>query len=242
MAGISTYGLSREFGQLTEICKRFVERLAERGITEERLKAGGDLVQIAKDKETAALQAETVKEKLTEQEKKQGEVVVVLLRGVGNAVKKQFGRRSKEGRDFHIGEKITNTAAATLRCADDAAKAFPKYKSDLAQQGIVQADMDTIKLAAASLDATGSQHETAKRAAVQATAAAKAALNAAVKFVDSIHSAALMEFTNEPAVLADFASAKKLRYQPRPRHSKSDDQAAAQEKVVALQPAVSKAS
>lgn len=224
MATITSYGLAQEYRVVCELGRAQAPRLQGRGITEEKLTGGSDLVKVMQDKETAALNAATAKEVLTQQETLQRNNLVILLRAVQNGLKKQFGKGAKEGKDFHIGESLTNSTPKTLQWADDLVKAYPKYKDDLLNQGIMQTDIDAIKATASSLEATDTQQETAKRTATQATAAAEAAVNAVSKYIDSIHSAAIMEFAKEPAIRGDFEAAKKLKYQAPPKATKGNGQ------------------
>jgi hypothetical protein len=224
MATITSYGLAQEYRVDCGLCRAQATRLQGRGITEEKLTGGSDLIKIMQDTETAALNAETAKELLTRQEAMQRNRLSVLLRAVVNAVKKQFGKGAKEGKDFRVGEYLADSTPKALQWADDVVKAFAKYKDDLQKQGIMPVDIESIKASAAALEATDTQQETSKRSATQATATAHAAFDAVVKFIDALYSAVNMEFAKEPAVRADFEAAKKLRYQAAPRPVKPEIQ------------------
>ena len=239
MATITSNGLAQEYRVVCGLCRVQAARLQGRGITEEKLSGGSDLVKVMRDKETAALNAATAKEVLTEQESLQRNNLVTLLRAFQNGVKKQFGKGAKEGKDFHIGETLSDSTPKTLQWVDDVVQAYPKYKDDLLKQGIMQSDIDAIRATAASLEATDTQQETAKRTATQTTAAAEVALIAVSKYIDSIHSAAIMEFAKEPAIRTDFEAAKKLRYQAPPKASKGNGQG--QTAQAQMQPATVKA-
>jgi hypothetical protein len=222
MAAITTYGLAQETRVTGELCKTYNEPLLVHNVTPEKHNTGSELARIMQEKETAALNADTAKQILTRQEDTQRANLVLLLQGVNNAVKTKYGKGSKEGKDFHIGEKLAYSTPKVLQWAADVIKVYPKYKDALAEQGIVQADIDAIAASAAALEATDTQQETSKRAAAQATAAADTAKTAVVKFLDSIQNAAGMAFVKEPATKADFEAAKKLRYQAAPRTAKDD--------------------
>ncbi|MGD0036275.1 MAG: hypothetical protein ABSC53_03160 [Bacteroidota bacterium] len=240
MATITSYGLAQEYRVVCGLCRAQATRLQGRGITEEKLTGGSDLVKIMQDTETAALNAETAKELLTEQEEMQRNGLGVLLHAAVNAVKKQFGKGAKEGKDFRVGENLAYSTPKTLQWADDVVKAYPKYRDDLQKQGIMPTDIDSIKASAAALEATDTQQETSKRIATQTTATANAAFDAVVKFIDAIHSAVIMEFAQEPAVRADFEAAKKLRYQAPPKPAKSDGKTDANNTTPVAQPAIAK--
>jgi hypothetical protein len=240
MATITSYGLAQEYRVYCGLCRAQATRLQGRGITEEKLTGGSDLIKIMQDTETAALNAETAKELLTQQEGMQRNELNVLLRAVVNAVKKQYGKGAKEGKDFHVGDYLADSTPKALQWADDVEKAYPKYKDDLQKQGIMPSDIESIKLSAAALEATDTLQETSKRSTTQATATAHAALDAVVKFIDALYSAVNMEFAKEPAVRGDFEAAKKLRYQAAPKPVKPNDKAEGTPAASAAQPAIAK--
>ncbi len=220
MSTVTTYGLEQENRVTGGLCTTYLERLKKRNITAEKLTSGNGLVEVMLQKDGAATNAETAKEELTKQEGTFRDHLGILLQSVLNAVKKKFGRSSIEGKDFHEGENMKSTTPKALKWAKDTTEIFPKYQNDLADQGIVPADMDAITAAAAALSAMDTQQETAKQSAIDATAASNAATDAVVAYLDSIQSAAGMEFANEPAILSAFEKAKQLRYTPDPRKPK----------------------
>jgi hypothetical protein len=220
MGTITCYGLEQENRVAGDLCTTYIDRLKARNITPEKLASGNELVKVMLEKDAATINTETAKELLTGQEKTLREHLGILLQSVLDAVKTKFGKSSKQGKDFHEGEKMKSSTPKTLKWATDTINVFPTYKDALAGQGIVKTDIDAISAAADALASMDTQQEKAKQAAIDATAAADLAQIAVVTFLDSIQTAAGMEFANEPSIKTAFVKAKQLRYEPDPRKPK----------------------
>ena len=137
MAAITTYGLAQETRVTGELCKTHNEPLQVHNVTPEKLNAGSELARMMLEKETAALNADTAKQVLTRQEETQRANLVLLLQSVNNAVKTKYGKGSKEGKDFHIGEKLSYSTPKVLQWAADVIKIYPKYKEELAEGSVL---------------------------------------------------------------------------------------------------------
>jgi hypothetical protein len=214
MATISSEGLAQEHRVLAELGTTYASRMEKRGLTAAKFTSYAGMIDDMEEKRTDALGTNSQKKGLTGKEANMRQDVLTLIRPLQEAAKKSFPKGSPELKEFHVGDIISDSTPLLLAWAKDTAAASVKYLSTLAPRGVLQADIDALNAAAGELKQTDTKQETAKlKVRPEATAAFAASVRAVIECADSIHTAAGLEFAKEPAVLAQFEAAKKLRYE-----------------------------
>ena len=222
MSTISSYGAAQESRVLTGTVKTYLERLIERGVTEDLLINFGNDTSDMETKRAAMGDTRSGKKQMTEDEGVDRTEVLDIIRRVQSGVKLVFPSGSPQWKEFHIGETPNNSTPKALGWVVDIENAFNKYKDALvAKTGLIPRDIDVLKAAAKKLSDTDTQQELKKKIeAPDATSAFQQALAKVIETADFIHNAAAIEFRKEEAILRQFASAKDLRYLPEPRKAK----------------------
>ena len=218
-------GLAEERRMLTPLCAFYTVRLEPHGVTAEKLAAYEASDTALKDALDAATNAESTKEQLTIDEAALRSEVFDRVRSVQKGAKKVFGKNAPQLQDFHIGEPVNDSTTMLVALASNCIKAWTTYKDKMiAEAGVVQMDIDKLQTAADSLADTDAKQEVAKTKTVpEATAAVHAAEKNMMTIADFIHTAGGAEFVREPAILNQFAQAKKKRFVPPLHQDKPND-------------------
>jgi hypothetical protein len=218
MATISSEGLAQEHRVLAELGTTYASRMEKRGLTAEKYTSYAGKIDDMEERRTDTLGTNSHKKGLTGREADLRQDVLTLIRPLQEAAKKSFPKGAPELKEFHVGDVVSDSTPLLLAWAADTAAASVKYLSTLAPRGVVQADVDALNAAAGELSQTDTQQETAKlKVRPEATAAFAASVKAVIDCADSIHTAAGLEFAKEPAILAQFEAARKLRYEMTPK-------------------------
>ncbi len=160
---------------------------------------------------------------LTRNEEAARTPVASRIKKTKNAVKKEFGKSSPEGKVFHVGEDHKGSSPVLIGWASDYGKGFPTYQERLAKQGVLPADIAALQTDSVALTAANKVQEECKTDAKQATEAFDASIEATITLADAFQNAATLAFEGKPDLLAKLETARKTRYTAPPHKSKKTD-------------------
>ena len=214
-------GLTVEYGILSSLAVANAAKFEPRGVNAEKLAVYTAAKTDMETKRAAAIQAESIKKQLTEQEAATRDGVLSRIGKIKEPVKGAFGKNSAPGKEFHINDSHGNSTSVVIAWAKDISKAYPAYKTELSGQGLIQEDIDGLLADALELEALNTRQEASKKLAADATKSYNDSIDKMISIADSIHHAAGLAFEKDAATLAKFEAAKKLRYEAPARKAKT---------------------
>jgi hypothetical protein len=220
-------GLAEEQSVANDLCVKHTEKLSVRGITAERLTTYAASVKDMEGKRAAVSEAQVAQENLSNQETIKRTALLGSIGSINNAVKKKYPVGNPIRKRFHIGDVHGNSTTVIVGWGRDIVKAYPDYKTELAEQGVLQADIDALAADADALEKLNAEQEAAKKLVPDAIKAFNASMDAVEVLADVIQTAAALEFKNDTQTLAKFTAAKQLRFEAPSRKTKQDSTTAA---------------